>query len=248
MPNFSKNQHFLPPDTHGLVIRTFALLPTNRVLICKTSLSWFLNWNLTFAALKIETRYNLLISIQETLNLFIWTCWIAFILNWIKIITLSLMLLLPPKNIACIRSVKFLSFVIMLYFFKSSIRHCMQYLSCLDRCSFLLLRYLGQAIETGIWGCLPNFCNLSWTSDSLLTCLVEAYFVSITLANVHLNCLNRFLLHVFVRGLFVTLTAWFCVPIPMYYEDSYIGTNSRLIHINSGFLGFSCFLFLLPKI
>lgn len=136
----------------------------------------------------------------------------------------------------------------MLYFFKSTIRPCMQYLSCLDRCFFLLLRYLGQATETGIWGCLPNFCNLSWTSDSLLTCLVEAYFVRITLANFHLNYRNWFLLHVFMRGLFVTLTAWFCVPIPMYYEDSYMGTNSRLIHINSGFLGFSSFLFLLPKI
>ena len=152
MPNFSKNQHFLPPDTHGLVIRTFALLPTNRVLICKTSLSWFLNWNLTFAALKIETRYNLLISVQETLNLFIWTFWIAFILNWIKIITLSLMLLLPPKNIVCIRSVKFLSFVIMLYFFKSSIRHCMQYLSCLDRCSFLLLKISRTSYRNGYMG------------------------------------------------------------------------------------------------
>ena len=78
-------------------------------------------------------------------------------------------------------------------------------------------------------------------------CLVETYFVSITLENVHLNCHKQFLFQICVRSLFVTLTAWICVPIPVYYEDSYIGPSFTLIQLNTDFLGQQIF-FLPPKI
>ena len=63
------------------------------------------------------------------------------LLNWIGALTLSLLLKLPQKIGALIRSMKFLSSEVALYLYKSTIRPCMEY--CCHICAGAPSSYVG---------------------------------------------------------------------------------------------------------
>ena len=122
-------------------------------LICGNNLNWLLNLNLIDETRWTGVRDGLLISMLGklswfrltgliTMALLMWKwmglflrknhllrCWgWSSLLNWIRVLTFSLLLKLPPKKIgALIRSMKFLSPDVALYLYKSTIRSFMEY-------------------------------------------------------------------------------------------------------------------------
>ena len=87
-------------------------------------LSWFHLTGLITMVLLMGKWMSLLLRQNHFLTCSIWPS----LVNWIGVLTLSLLLKLPPKKIrALIRSVKFLSPEVALYLYKSTICPCMEY-------------------------------------------------------------------------------------------------------------------------
>ena len=85
-----------------------------------------------------------------------------FLLKWIKVLTFSQLLKLPPKNGLLVRSMKFLSPEEALYLYKSIIQPCMNYcchawagaLSCylemLDKLQKRICRTVGPSLAASL--------------------------------------------------------------------------------------------------
>ena len=108
----------------SVVMILLSILRVIRHLICGNNLNWLLNLNLIYKTLWTEVRSGLLISMLGKLNWFCLTglitmvllmwkwmglflrknhllrCWVwPSLLNWIGVLTLSLLLKLPPRKL-----------------------------------------------------------------------------------------------------------------------------------------------------
>ena len=179
-----------------LLFMLMILLPIASVirhLICgNNNLNWLLNLNLIYETLWTGVRSGLLISMLGKLSWFhltglitvvllMWKwmglflrennllscCSWASLLNWIGVLTLSLLL----KIGALICSMKFLSPEIALYLYKSTICPCMEHWCHIcTGVPQLLLGIVRQATKTNMQECWPFTCCFSWTLGSLLEC------------------------------------------------------------------------------
>ena len=124
-----------------------------RHLICGHNWNWLLNLSLIYETLWAGVGSGLLISMLEKIYWFYWTglitlvllmwkwmglflrknhllrCWgWLSLLNWIRALTLSRLLKVPPRKLEPWYAIwKFLSPKVTLYLYKSTIQQCMEY-------------------------------------------------------------------------------------------------------------------------
>ena len=135
-------------------------------------------------------------------------CWgWLFLLNWIRALALSLLLLLPPKKIgALIRYMKLVSTEVALYLYESTIQprteHCCHVWDGGDGASSCYLELLEKQRKRI---CRTVSPSLAVSLEPLAHRRKRYYFAISILVDVHLNSLNWIHFLILQGGLFVVL-------------------------------------------
>ena len=174
-------------------------------------------------------------SVLEKNHLLRCWCWPS-LLNWIGVLTVSLLLKLSPRKLIC--SMKFLSPEVTLYFYKSTIHACMEY--CCHVCAGAPSCYLEMLDKLQKQICRTVGPSLVASLEPLIHCWNIAslsLFYSITLVDVLQNWLSRFHFLFLKRSLLVILIdCMICVSPFLDVTRMSMSTVSFLGQLDSGIL------------